>query len=81
MGRWNLNVIDGIVENITLGYTVKKLKWISSLRFYLTATNLFVITKYEGIDPEVRTEGNERYIDFGSYPKSRGFIAGVNVGF
>ena len=78
---WLQNGSYARLENISLGYTLKKLKGISSLRFYLTATNVFVITKYEGVDPEIRTEGFERYIDNWHYPKSRGFIAGVNVEF
>ncbi len=78
---WLQNGSYARLENISLGYTLKKLKGISSLRFYLTATNVFVITKYEGVDPEVRTEGFERYIDNWHYPRSRGFIAGVNVEF
>jgi len=51
------------------------------ISFYLAATNLFVITNYEGIDPEVRTEGSQRYIDLDYYPKTKSFIIGVNVGF
>ena len=78
---WLQNGSYARLENITLGYTFKKLKGISNLRFYLTATNLFVITKFQGVDPEVRTEGNQRYVDFSHYPKSRGFIAGLHLGF
>jgi iron complex outermembrane receptor protein len=78
---WLQNGSYARLENLTLGYTLKKLKGISTLRLYLTATNLFVLTKYEGVDPEVRTEGKERYIDFLYYPKSRGFLAGVTVIF
>jgi iron complex outermembrane receptor protein len=78
---WLQNGSYARLENISLGYTFKKLKGISSLRFYLTATNVFVITKYEGVDPEIRTEGFERYIDNWNYPKSRGFITGVSVEF
>src|SRR5512133_3885357 len=42
------------LENITLGYTRKldKIK-IKSARIYITPSNLFVITKYKGIDPEI----------------------------
>jgi iron complex outermembrane receptor protein len=78
---WLQNGSFARLENITLGYTLKKQKGFGSLRFYLTATNVFVITKYEDVDPEIRTEGFERYIDTWHYPKSRGFIAGVNVEF
>ena len=68
-------------ENLTLGYNFKNLKGISRLRLYVVATNLFVITKYAGVDPEVSIDGNQRYIDATYYPKSRGFTFGVNFGF
>jgi TonB-dependent starch-binding outer membrane protein SusC len=68
-------------ENLVLGYNFKNLKGISRLRLYLVATNLFVITKYGGVDPEVSVDGYQRYIDALYYPKSRGFTFGVNLGF
>ena len=68
-------------ENLALGYNVKKLKGISRLRLYAVVTNQFIITKYGGVDPEVSTDGNQRYIDALYYPKSRGFTLGVNLGF
>lgn len=68
-------------ENLTLGYNFKDLKGISRLRLYVVATNLFVITKYAGADPEVSTDGMQRYIDAFHYPKPRGFTFGVNLGF
>jgi hypothetical protein len=69
------------LENIELAYNFKNLKGISKLRLYVTATNLLQITKYEGIDPEIKTEGTQRYIDRNYYPKTRGVTFGVNVGF
>ena len=69
------------LENIELAYNFKNLKGISRLRLYATATNLLQITSYEGIDPEVKTEGSQRYIDRNYYPKTRGVTFGVNVGF
>jgi TonB-linked SusC/RagA family outer membrane protein len=68
-------------ENLTLGYNFKNLKGINRLRLYVVVTNLFVITKYAGVDPEVSIDGNQRYIDATYYPKSRGFTFGVNFGF
>jgi TonB-linked SusC/RagA family outer membrane protein len=68
-------------ENLTLGYNFKNLKGISRLRLYFVASNLFIITKYAGVDPEVSTDGYQRYIDTFYYPKSRGFTFGVNLGF
>ena len=43
------------LDNITLGYNVpvKKLGFMQNLRLYLTGQNLFTITGYKGIDPEV----------------------------
>lgn len=69
------------LENVTLGYNLKNLRGISRLRLYLAATNLFVITNYEGIDPEIKTEGSQRYIDRNYYFKTRGFTFGLSVGF
>lgn len=78
---WLKNGSYARLENISVGYDFKNITGISNIRFYLAATNLFIITNYKGVDPEVRTEGNERYIDFLYYPKSRGFTLGVNVAF
>jgi len=78
---WLKNASFTRMETITLGYNFNNLKGISALRVYLSAKNLFVLTQYEGIDPEVKTEGSQRYIDENHYPKTRGFSAGVNVNF
>lgn len=69
------------LDNLTLGYTMKlastKLK---SARFYITANNLFIITKYRGIDPEINLGGIEPGIDNNNfYPKTRTFMFGVNI--
>lgn len=69
------------LENIMLGYQFKTIKGISNLRVYVAATNLFVITRYEGVDPEITTDGSQRYIDQNYYPKTRGFTFGVNAVF
>ncbi|WP_343306352.1 TonB-dependent receptor [Chitinophaga niabensis] len=75
-------------SNITLGYNlpVESLlkKKISSLRVYATVNNAGIITKYTGLDPEVSTK-NSNYVtpgvDSSPYPRSRTFIAGINVKF
>jgi len=76
------------LENISLSYTFKHLQKIQNLRIYITANNLFLITKYRGLDPELQTADDDAisYIDatFGSngfYPKTRSFSLGVNVAF
>jgi TonB-linked SusC/RagA family outer membrane protein len=71
------------MENMTLGYNFKpgSLWGLQSLRLYLAANNLFIITDYPGVDPEVKVEGDRRYIDRNFYPKTRSFTFGLNVTF
>jgi TonB-dependent starch-binding outer membrane protein SusC len=69
------------LENISVGYQFKNIKGISNLRIYMAATNLFVITSYDGVDPEISTDGSQRYIDDNYYPKTRGFTFGINAAF
>ena len=79
------------LNNLVLGYTfnTNRLginKWVSSLRLSVTGQNLFVITKYDGYDPEVNTDraidGIFSYgIDYLSYPKARSVIFGLNLSF
>lgn len=86
------------LQTLTLGYTLPKALTrkisIERVRFYLTATNLFTITGYSGIDPEVNsyTEGSTGFLsgqrifptlnmDFGSYPRSRTYTLGANITF
>lgn len=54
---------------------------ISNLKLYLQATNLFVITNYSGIDPEVAGGTGFRGVDSGNYPQEKGFVFGFNVTF
>jgi TonB-linked SusC/RagA family outer membrane protein len=76
------------LNTLTLGYTIpKKVSaklGMSSLRFYVTGYNLFIITNYTGFDPEVDTRRNPPVtpgVDYSAYPKSRSFIGGLNVAF
>lgn len=69
----------------TLGYTFPK-KWlskafISNLRLYCTLNNPFTITNYSGYDPEVSKESSilTPGIDDSSYPRSKGFVFGINL--
>lgn len=70
-------------DNATLGYRFNiKNDYISMLRFYATVNNLFVITKYKGIDPEINQGGASLGVDYNSfYPKTRTILFGVSVGF
>jgi TonB-linked SusC/RagA family outer membrane protein len=44
------------MDNITVSYSFKNVSFASSLRVFVSSNNLFVITKYRGLDPEVKTE-------------------------
>lgn len=70
-------------DNATLGYRFKvNNDHISSLRLYTTVNNLFVITGYKGIDPEINQGGASLGIDYNSfYPRTRTFLLGVSIGF
>lgn len=70
-------------DNATLSYRVPvKNNYISSLRFYSTVNNLFVITKYSGVDPEITQGGVSLGVDYNNfYPKTRTVMFGVNVVF
>lgn len=78
------------LKNISLGYTFGKLQFlqkagISKLRVYAQAQNLFVITGYEGLDPEVLSNTNSANLnggtDHNTAPQARTFTFGINVTF
>ena len=65
------------MDNISLGYTLPK--WFNdkvSLRFSAGCQNVFVITKYSGLDPEVNNG-----VDGAIYPRQRSFLFGTNLKF
>ncbi|HEX8017334.1 MAG TPA: TonB-dependent receptor, partial [Flavobacterium sp.] len=71
------------LDNMTLGYDFGKVgKYIKKIRIYETVNNVFVITKYSGIDPEVEQGGTAPGVDSNNfYPKTRTFLFGLNVVF
>lgn len=78
------------LQALTLGYDFKSLfrkMPLSQCRLYVSATNLFTITRYKGFDPEIGTDGNwggtawVQGVDQGFYPSSRTFLVGVNLKF
>jgi TonB-linked SusC/RagA family outer membrane protein len=72
--------------DITIGYTlpkklVKKL-YLSKVRAYVSAGNLFTITGYSGYDPEVDVQsGLTPSMDYNRYPRARSWSFGINVDF
>jgi TonB-linked SusC/RagA family outer membrane protein len=72
-------------KNMMIGYTLSpaslKHIGIEKFRIYVQAANVFTITKYSGIDPEI-TGGTTNFgLDEGVYPNQRQFLVGVNVAF
>ena len=74
------------LQDITIGYTLpEKLtsNWgISRLRVYVTGSNLFCLTGYSGYDPEIDIQsGLTPSVDYNRYPRSRGYLFGLNISF
>ncbi len=76
------------LNTLSLGYTLPtKLTnrvGINSLRFYVTAYNVFTITNYSGSDPEadcIRKSNLTPSVDYSGYPRSRQFVVGLNLNF
>ena len=69
------------LDNIALGYTfnTKKIDWLSKARIYVAAQNLFVITGYKGLDPEVQLGGRNETDRANSSRTSTGIMAGSGL--
>lgn len=71
------------LQSASLSYRVPlKSRFISQAQVSLTGTNLFIITKYRGFDPEVSMLGHNTLapgVDMGAYPMSRNLVLGVKV--
>ena len=76
------------LKNVSIGYTfptslLSKYS-ISKVRAYVSAQNLFFITKYTGLDPEIgiqNANATQNGVDNGAYPSSKFFTFGLNVTF
>ncbi len=74
------------MDNITLGYTLPTYRALRSTRVFATVQNVFTATKYSGVDP-LPPIGNGSSgatgvgLDLNTYPLSRIFTFGLNVGF
>jgi iron complex outermembrane receptor protein len=74
------------MDNITLGYSVPDFSEWMKVRVYATIQNLFVITDYDGLEPEVGNSSNDAGnpafgIDNNIFPRARTFLFGINVDF
>lgn len=73
------------LKNLQLGYTFDKAilgNIFSSARVYLQGVNLFTITNYTGLDPELRS-GSDTYfgVDRGGLHANKQYLVGVSLGF
>jgi len=79
------------LSNLTLSYqfnteAIGIKRWVSNLNLFVTGQNLWLLTDYDGYDPEVNTDrtinGISSYgIDYLSYPKAKSVIFGLSLGF
>ena len=74
------------LQDLTIGYTLPSKitrKWgIQRLRVYVTGTNLFCLTSYSGFDPEIDIQsGVTPSVDYNRYPRSHGYLVGLNLSF
>jgi hypothetical protein len=71
------------LDNISLGYNFQvHYKYISKLQLSLTAQNVYTLTGYKGLYPEVNLSGLEPGIDRMSYyPRTTAIILGFNISF
>lgn len=76
------------LSSVTLGYSLNlnNSVWIKRARIFIQGTNLFIITKYKGYDPDVTSSKdmndiNSFGIDITNYPKTRTYLLGLNVTF
>ena len=60
---------------------IKKAVGISRLSLYASANNLFILTKYKGVDPEVGYGGYGAAVDGGQTPRAKSYTLGVTVDF
>lgn len=88
-GFWSDHLENGDfvkLSSATIGYTfpltASMKKYVNNLRFYLSGQNLFCITGYSGLDPEVSNAFLTPGVDSrDKYPTTRSFTFGVNINF
>ncbi len=73
------------LKNIQLGYTlpqdITRKFFVERLRLYVSAQNLWTITKYKGYDPDIIGGVFSQGIDGGHFPNARQFSAGLQISF
>jgi TonB-dependent starch-binding outer membrane protein SusC len=73
------------MKNLRLGYTIpasamQRIGFDNQrLKFYAQVSNLFTITNYRGLDPEINLSGNAMGLDRGAWPTARMVMFGINL--
>lgn len=70
------------MEHVRLGYDINRIlkTGFSSLQIYGQVTNIFTLTKYSGLDPEISRTGRNMGVDAGAWPTPRRYMIGLNFG-
>lgn len=70
------------MEHLRLGYDLNRIfkSGFNSLQIYGQVTNVFTLTKYSGLDPEISRTGRNMGVDSGAWPTPRRYMIGINVG-
>lgn len=75
------------IKNVSLGYSIftgEKKSAISQLRVFVSAINLYTLTKYTGLDPEIASGAPDSWaggVDIGFYPMPRTYMVGMSIKF
>jgi len=73
------------IKQLSVGYTIDPVKLkkygIDKARVYLQGANLFTLTNYSGLDPEISGSSTSFGVDHGNYPPARTFNVGVSLTF
>lgn len=72
------------LNNLSIGYTIKKIPGIESLKIYASGQNLLLVTGFSGYDPESSDEGRNNDtaagVQLGTYPNPRTVTLGIKIG-
>jgi iron complex outermembrane receptor protein len=69
------------MDNLSIGYEFKNLPKKMSAHVGFTVQNVFTVTPYKGLDPEVPVNGSTPGIDNNFYPRARSFVLGVRISY
>ena len=82
--RWIEDASYLTIKNITLGYTLPKIQYVSKARVFVTIQQALVLTKYKGANPEAsrnQLNGLNQGLDESAYPVARAFAFGLDFRF